>query len=240
MTEAEWLRCADPSRMLEHLPAKVSERKLRLFGCAVCRLVWHVFTDERSRRAVEVVERYADGFSSREEMAEAERDAEVARGLAVGPFSDAPRRHRSRAGRCTSWAAYSLTNVPEGDDVYRKLLLHMEDAPAYALDAQRGRCRENRRLGAIVLRDIVGNLFQQPVINRAFLAYNAGNVANLARAAYDERIMPSGELESQRLAVLADALEDAGCADADILGHLRGPGPHVRGCWVLDLLLNRA
>jgi len=41
------------------------------------------------------------------------------------------------------------------------------------------------------------------------------------------------------LPVLADALEEAGCTDADLLGHLRGPGPHVRGCWVLDLLLGK-
>ncbi len=39
--------------------------------------------------------------------------------------------------------------------------------------------------------------------------------------------------------VLADALEDAGCADADILAHCRGHGPHVRGCWVVDLVLGK-
>jgi hypothetical protein len=51
--------------------------------------------------------------------------------------------------------------------------------------------------------------------------------------------MPSGHLDPARLAVLADALEDAGCADADLLGHLRGPGPHIRGCWAVDLLLGK-
>jgi hypothetical protein len=64
-------------------------------------------------------------------------------------------------------------------------------------------------------------------------------VLALATLAYDERTLPSGNLEFDRLAVLADALEDAGCDNADILSHLRGPGPHVRGCWVLDLLLDR-
>jgi hypothetical protein len=39
---------------------------------------------------------------------------------------------------------------------------------------------------------------------------------------------------------LGDALEEAGCSDEEILAHLRGPGPHVRGCWVVDLLLNKA
>jgi hypothetical protein len=49
--------------------------------------------------------------------------------------------------------------------------------------------------------------------------------------------LPSGHLDTSRLLVLADSLEEAGCTDADILGHLRGTGPHVRGCWLVDLLL---
>ena len=55
----------------------------------------------------------------------------------------------------------------------------------------------------------------------------------LAEAIYEERAF-------DRLAVLADALEEAGCTNPDILGHLRGPGPHVRGCWVLDCLLGKS
>ena len=47
------------------------------------------------------------------------------------------------------------------------------------------------------------------------------------------------DLDPDRLAVLADALEEAGCDNADLLSHLRGPGPHVRGCWALDLLLGK-
>jgi hypothetical protein len=61
----------------------------------------------------------------------------------------------------------------------------------------------------------------------------------LAQAAYDNRILPSGTLEPARLAVLSDALEDAGCVDRAILDDLRGPGPHVRGCWTLDLILKK-
>src|SRR2546429_581311 len=58
------------------------------------------------------------------------------------------------------------------------------------------------------------------------------------RAASDDRVLPGGHLEAARLAVLADALEEAG-ADAALLDHLRGPGPHVRGCWCVDLLSGR-
>ena len=61
----------------------------------------------------------------------------------------------------------------------------------------------------------------------------------LAEDAYEERELPAGTLDVTRLAVLADALEDAGCDQADLLAHLRGPGSHVRGCWAVDLLLGK-
>jgi hypothetical protein len=64
-------------------------------------------------------------------------------------------------------------------------------------------------------------------------------VANLAAVAYEERALPSGELDTARLGILADALEEAGCAGPELLGHLRAPGPHVRGCWAIDLILGK-
>jgi hypothetical protein len=65
-------------------------------------------------------------------------------------------------------------------------------------------------------------------------------VLNLARSAYEERTLPAGALDAGRLAVLADALEEAGCDDAEVLAHLRGPGPHVRGCFALDWVLGKS
>ena len=64
-------------------------------------------------------------------------------------------------------------------------------------------------------------------------------MVSLAPAAYDDRTLPAGTLDPDRLAVLADALEEAGCDNDDLLSHVRGPGPHVRGCWVVDLLLGK-
>jgi proteasome lid subunit RPN8/RPN11 len=89
---------------------------------------------------------------------------------------------------------------------------------------------------AHLIRDITGNLFRYIALNTAWLT---PTVASLAQAAYEERLLPVGSLERSRLAVLADAVEEAGCDNADILSHLRGPGPHVRGCWALDLLLGK-
>jgi hypothetical protein len=87
-----------------------------------------------------------------------------------------------------------------------------------------------------LLHEIIGNPFRPVNVERAWLT---PTVTSLAATAYEERSLPSGELDPSHLAVLADALEDAGCQDADILGHLRSPGPHVRGCWALDAILGR-
>ncbi len=85
---------------------------------------------------------------------------------------------------------------------------------------------------AALYRDVVGNPFRPVVIAPAVLAWNEGTVRRLAQAIYDERAF-------DRLPLLADALEEAGCDDADVLAHCRGPRPHVRGCWVVDLLLGK-
>jgi hypothetical protein len=229
MTEAEWLACEDPERMLEFLRGRVSERKQRLFGCAVCRLVWRLFTDERSRMAVEVVERYADGLASREAMAEAEALASDARDLAVGPSSTAPRRHRSRAGMCTSWAAYCLTLVPDGDDRRRWVGEVIAEATAYVLDARKNRRREGHSLGVNLLRCVLGNPFH-PVQPGPWVTPAAVTVA---RDIYDRR-------DFAALPLLADLLEEAGCPEQSLLDHLRSAGPHARGCWAVDLVLGKS
>jgi hypothetical protein len=91
----------------------------------------------------------------------------------------------------------------------------------------------------VLIRDVFGNPFRSVTISPAVLAWNDSTVVRLAQAAYEARQLPAGTLDDGGLAVLADALDESGCTDTDILGHLRGPGPHVRGCWVVDLLLGK-
>jgi hypothetical protein len=93
--------------------------------------------------------------------------------------------------------------------------------------------REEGSKQSHILRDIFGNPFRPATIDSAWLAWNGGAVRKMAAAIYDGRSFAD-------LPVLADALEDAGCADAAMLAHCRGPGEHVRGCWVVDLLLGKA
>jgi hypothetical protein len=89
---------------------------------------------------------------------------------------------------------------------------------------------------AALLRDVIGSPFRAIAFDPA---WRTPTVLTLARASYDNRLLPSGLLEPDRLAVLADALEESGCTDAGILGHLRSPGPHVRGCAIVDLILGK-
>lgn len=87
-----------------------------------------------------------------------------------------------------------------------------------------------------LFHDVFSDAFRPVAVDPAWLT---PTVVTLAQAAYDERLMPSGVLDTARLGVLADALEDAACTDA-ILSHLRSPGPHVRACWALDLILGKS
>ena len=76
-------------------------------------------------------------------------------------------------------------------------------------------------------------------ISPSLLAWKEGIIPRLAKAVYDERILPAGKLDNTRLAILADALEEAGCTDEQMLSHLRSGGEHYRSCFVLDALLGK-
>ncbi len=83
-----------------------------------------------------------------------------------------------------------------------------------------------------LLRELFGNPFQPICLNPIWQVWHDGAVVKLAISIYTDRAF-------DRLPILADALEDAGCDNADILAHCRQPGEHVRGCWVVDLLLGK-
>jgi hypothetical protein len=119
-------------------------------------------------------------------------------------------------------AAYTTTH-PRGAQTIKGLR---------AAAAAAGGFLAERAAQADLLRDVVGNPFRTVELNPAWLTWNDGTVRYMAEAIYEERTF-------EQLPILADALEEAGCADAEILQHCRKPGVHVRGCWVLDLLLGK-
>src|SRR5262249_30548289 len=90
-----------------------------------------------------------------------------------------------------------------------------------------------RQAQAALLRCVLGPLpFRRVAVEPAWLARNDGAARKIAQAVYDERRFAD-------LPVLADALEESSCTDAELLDHLRSPGPHARGCWAVDALLRR-
>jgi hypothetical protein len=196
-----------------------TERKARLFGCACLRAAWDRLPEPARRRAVAMAERFADGLASEEERLAALRAA----------WEDAD----------------SLPGVHHPLDFFDRDPVLLVCDPAVGVDPVAiAYCLTDtaagRREQAALLRDLSGPLPFRPVtVPPAVLQWQEGLVVRLARASYDERQLPAGTLEPERLAVLADALEDAGCSDADRLGHLRGRGPHVRGCWPVDMLTGR-
>jgi hypothetical protein len=134
------------------------------------------------------------------------------------------------------WAVKSLgrTYYKRTPLDYAKLVARYAAESAAAAGRERA---EEEEAQAGLLRCIFGNPFRPVALDRSWKTPTA---LAIAQAAYDDRIVPAGHLDAAHLAILADALEDAGCTNAELLGHLRGPGPHVRGCWALDAILGKS
>jgi hypothetical protein len=95
--------------------------------------------------------------------------------------------------------------------------------------AANGARHEERAARAGILRDIFGNPFRPVAFSPE---WRTDTAVSLAKQMYESR-------EFSAMPILADALQDAGCDNDDMLDHCRGPGPHVRGCWVVDLVLGK-
>jgi hypothetical protein len=233
MTKAEWLTCIDPQPMLDFLPSRASERKLQLFACACARRFNDLLTED-GKRAVEISEMYADGEATTLEQ-EAARQAAWYAAENRWSKSDFAAGDANRV----AWAVASSTNVASNTvgtarrAAWGKVQPHgSKSIPAYGTSAWRA-CEEARELEAgaqcHLLRDVFGNPFRAVTISPAC---RTANVIGLAQSIYADRAF-------ERLPILADALEDAGCDNVDILNHCRQPGEHVRGCWVVDLILEK-
>jgi hypothetical protein len=225
LTEDQWRAATDPFEMLT---CAGSPRQRHLFACACCRRVWRLVTDGRARAAFAVAERFVDGGASAEEVAaagavtyygaaeggDAGRSMELVRWTVDGSRAGcAIRAARRAAGAAAAEADAGCPDRPPGGRPAG------EAARAAELRAQ-----------ADLLRDIVGNPFHPVAADPRWLT---SAVVALAAGCYADRAF-------DRLPVLADALQDAGCDHPDVLAHCRGPGPHARGCWVVDLILGKA
>lgn len=243
MTDKDWIEATRPWPLWHYLSESdlLADRKKRLFAVAACRRVAHHLTDPRSVRMIEVCEAYADGQVTADELYDATEDAFDAAELAnVDRLPNATCLAAAAAkwlgcddykvGRVVEfssevfgWQRMAETGAVDPAARLRDLGPIWND-PAFLA----GREAEERVL-ADLLREVFANPFRAATVVPAWLTTTS---VGLARRMYDVR-------DFAALPVLADALEDAGCDDPGVLAHCRGPGPHVRGCWVVDLVLGK-
>ena len=209
MTDEAWRECDDPPQMLAHLRGKASHRKLRLTLTGIARRAWEDLRDERSRRAIEIVECYADGGATHAELHVANRLVHQA-------------REEAHSGAIVSARTLASLACHPGDgfDAARDTLAWVKN----------GRYEPGPPAVADVFREIFGNPFRPASPDPA---WRTTDVRLLAEGIYAERAF-------DRMPILADALQDAGCDNDALLSHLRGANAaHVRGCWALDLVLGK-
>jgi hypothetical protein len=223
VTEQEWLVCSDSEKMLTFLRGKASERKMRLFLVACARLVWDSISEPTMRKAIEAAEQYADGLIPYERL-------EASHGGVYGLFASNRPGPRGRA---------TMMQIPQRVNHSLVGLSLACGFPKTSLDqiVVMWSWREDMRLTGphqpFLLREIFGHPFSPVTLNPAWLTWHDGTVKKVAQAIYEERAF-------DRMPILADALEEAGCTDQDILSHCRSGGEHVRGCWVVDLVLGKS
>jgi hypothetical protein len=232
MTDAEWLACEDPRPMMEILAARASRRRQWLFSCACCRAVWPMLPS-LCREAVELVERFADGEVVEDDLVVAFHELYPQEVASPSPGGVQAVKAVGQLGWRWRWRNQDGSPWPGG--------FYNGDRPPDAVARSAAESlaktipwREARRRQSDLLREVMRNPDgERAPIDPGWLRWNGGAVRALAASIYHDRAF-------DHLPILADALEDAGCADAALLGHCRGAGPHLRGCWAIDAILGQA
>jgi hypothetical protein len=242
MTEAEWLACGNPRPMLEFLRGKMSERKMRLFAVACCRKIWFLLMAERSRQGIEIAEQYVDGLVGEDRLLEP--------WPVGGNYPELPgqsSQDENKAARFAWDAAQMAGARPRGSaDIHvllREVMYYSAGAMAWHIVGFAGTLysasawaeawnnveADEYQEQTKFMRDIFGNPFRPINLTPSLLT---SKVVSFATQMYESR-------DFSAMPLLADALNDAGCDNTDILNHCRQPGEHVRGCWVIDRLLGK-
>jgi hypothetical protein len=245
MSEQDWVTWWDAFDLLSWCAddeCRISQRKLQLFAVAYCRTIWPLLTEDLSRRAVEVAEWSADHQARPEALQAVRKVAEAARRAAepaawdpAAPRDEAVRYSQLRLAEFLTQEDFVYHQMAQDvADVVGTLAIHMAVPPEMwgteegeAIAEQVGGERGPIECG------LVREIFCNPLRPLSVApAWRTPQALAVARTAYEER-------RWQDLPLLADALEEAGCTEKQILSHCRGPGPHARGCWVVDLVLGK-
>ncbi len=218
MTEHEWMICSNPINMLDYITGlfKQSEleslfqplqyesksRKFRLLACAMARQIWYQLPTDIHRAAVEVAEMFADNNVKLSNLQEAWGGA----------------NKQNMPGYSGGWTREGLLAThAAAHDPLQHIMAQEVFFPTWS-DA------------ADIVRDILGNPFRR--LEYLSLSWHTDTALVIARAAYEERpMLPDGILDADVLMILADAIEEDGCNNHRILGHLRGFDPCTCNPW---------
>jgi hypothetical protein len=225
MTEKEWLKCVDPIEMGDHLGdlRQWGGRKLRLFGCACVRDVWEDLPDDVLREAIVTCEQFTGGLATAKEL-------KKARDLANGTY-------QGIGDIVADHSALAITALCEKNPDFLMGTGSQGGIAAVAAEAKSNRrtpfhlaLKRTQKLHSQLLRDVFGNPFRPVVFDPE---WRTPTVMQLAQQMHESR-------DFSTMPILADALQDAGCTSAEILAHCRDESIiHVRGCWVIDLVLGK-
>jgi hypothetical protein len=231
MTVAEWNACTGPTPMLSFLQGKISERKFRLFAAGCCRQLWGATADEATSAALAIVDQLAEAGTLRTWRGYVRVPAGQ---VVLDCGASDPLGPLSVGGEDAVPKQVADSNIPTilkamlGELACRRmnpaLLTHLLP---FLTNAGLPAVQQ-----AILIRDIVRYSLHPLRFRASWRTWNNGVCFKIAEGIYNERLF-------NQLPILADALEEAGCAEPDILNHCRQPGEHVRGCWVLDALLGK-
>jgi tetratricopeptide (TPR) repeat protein len=212
MTEAEWLACQDLAQMANFLDGRLCDtsRQWQLFTVACCDHAWSLISPWEEN-LVDVLERYAECRATQEEWHTALREHYT---------------HEFGDEDADAGLGYQEGDAAEFALMWAELLASR--SPDAEAEAERRTPEAEQAAQARLLRDIF-NPYRAATVDPAWLT---NQVVSLAQAIYGDRAF-------DLLPILADGLEEAGCSDLELLRHCRSSGPHVRGCWVLDLILGK-
>ncbi len=246
---------------------RITDRKIRLFACACCRRIEHLLTDERLRRGLAVAEAYADESVDLSDLKAAAKTVRAAwkccsaeKAEAEAIWKAAEQSSDPAVKRATTADFYGKYTAVIAAAAMLEVVATKMSLGEYKLPTHRAaaaiKCAalqawvvgggeeeagnataqaayaKEWRAQADLVRDLVGNPFRPSKLDPTWLGWDGGRVARLAQDIYENR-------EFGLMPVFADALEEAGCTDAEILAHCRSGGEHVRGCWVVDLVLDK-
>ena len=220
MTEEDWLASTNPNDIAHHRDSR-DDRKRRLMVCACVRRVFGAALDRQLLGLVGAAEAFADDEISRSELVAVRRLVKAAITSQNAVTRDVSRVLAARAALAVSEKEFM--NIKSALEACQ--LAQAASSGSRRDDAIQAEQSAQCQIG----RDVFQNPFRRVTFNSG---WGTSTALALAETIYSGRIF-------DRLPILADALEDAGCDATELLDHLRGQGPHVRGCWALDLVLGK-